>query len=129
MEGKLIKLSDYAGKVVLVNIWAPWCGPCRYETPGFVKVYEEYKNKNFAILSVAVNTNQKDVIAYTNKYGVTWPVGISDAVGEQYGVYGIPDNYVFNPDGSLAKRFTGYTQEEKLRPVIDGALNFKSLKD
>jgi thiol-disulfide isomerase/thioredoxin len=122
LDGKITKLSDYAGKVVLVNIWAPWCGPCRYETPGFVKLYQEYKDKGFEILGVAVNTNQNDVKAFLQKYGVTWPNGISDEVGQQYGVYGIPENNLFGPDGSLIKKFVGYTREEQLRPLIEAAL-------
>jgi thiol-disulfide isomerase/thioredoxin len=122
LDGKTIKLSDHAGKVVLVNIWAPWCGPCRYETPGFVKLYQEYKDKGFEILGVAVNTNQNDVKAFLQKYSVSWPNGISDEVGRQYGVYGIPENNLFGPDGSLIKKFVGYTREEQLRPLIDAAL-------
>src|SRR5262245_1017651 len=54
LDGKELRLGDYAGKIVLVNIWAPWCGPCRIETPGFVKMYNEYNRKGFEILGVAV---------------------------------------------------------------------------
>lgn len=122
LDGKNIKLSDHAGKVVLVNIWAPWCGPCRYETPGFVKLYQEYKDKGFEILGVAVNTNKNDVSEFLQKYNVTWPNGISDEVGQQYGVYGIPENNLFGPDGALIKKFVGYTREDQLRPLIDAAL-------
>src|SRR3990170_3384956 len=50
LGGKGVRLSDYAGKVVLVNIWAPWCGPCRTETPGFVSLYEKYRRKGFEII-------------------------------------------------------------------------------
>jgi len=122
LDGKKLRLSDYAGKAVLVNIWAPWCGPCKLETPGFVKVYKEYRDRGFEILSVAVNTNENDVRAFIQKYGVQFPVGINDNVGRQYGTYGIPDNYLFNPDGSLAKRFVGYTKEHALLPLLEEAL-------
>lgn len=122
LDGKKLKLSDYAGRIVLVNIWAPWCGPCKLETPGFVKMYDEYKDRGFEILSVAVSTNENDVRTFIQKYGVRFPVGISDSVGKQYGTYGIPDNYLFKPDGSLAKRFHGYTREEALRPVLEDVL-------
>lgn len=122
LDGKTLKLSDHAGKVVLLTIWAPWCGPCRQETPGFVKLYKEYKDRGFEILGVAVNTNRDDVVAFVKKYDVTWPVGIKDEVARQYKTYGIPENYVFNPDGTLAKKFVGYTSENALRPVIEASL-------
>jgi cytochrome c biogenesis protein CcmG/thiol:disulfide interchange protein DsbE len=122
LDGRKLKLSDYAGKTVLVNIWAPWCGPCKLETPGFVKIYKEYKDRGLEILSVAVNSNEGDVRAFIQKYGVEFPVGIKDEVGRQYGTYGIPDNYLFNPDGSLVKRFIGYTREDALKPLLEESL-------
>ncbi|HEV8538509.1 MAG TPA: TlpA disulfide reductase family protein [Bacteroidota bacterium] len=122
LDGKKLKLSDYAGKAVLVNIWAPWCGPCKLETPGFVTLYKQYKDRGFEILSVAINTNENDVRTFIEKYGVQFPVGISDDVANQYGTYGIPDNYLFKPDGSLVKRFVGYTKEDVLRPLLEDAL-------
>jgi thiol-disulfide isomerase/thioredoxin len=119
LEGKKISLADYAGKAVLVNIWAPWCGPCRKEAPGFLRLYKEYKSKGFEILSVAVQTNETDVRSFVSTYAMTWPVGIRDEVAIAYRTYGLPDNYVFGPDGSVAKHFIGFTSEEALRHVLE----------
>ena len=119
LEGKKISLADYAGKVVLVNIWAPWCGPCRKEAPGFLSLYKKYKGKGFEILSVAVQTNETDVRSFVSKYAMTWPVGIRDDVARAYKTYGLPDNYVFKPDGSVAKHFVGFTSEEALGAVLE----------
>jgi len=99
IDGKIARLRDHTGKVVLVNIWAPWCGPCRAETPGFVKVYDEFKNKGFEIISIAANTNMQEVKLFVEEYGVRWVVGISDDIAARYGTTGIPDNYLFGPDG------------------------------
>ncbi len=75
LEGKSIKLSDYAGKVVLVNLWAPWCGPCKVEMPGFAKLHEKYADKGFEIISVAVQTNESAVRSFIEKTPLNWPVG------------------------------------------------------
>ena len=122
LEGKTVHLADYSGKVVLVNIWAPWCGPCRIETPGFVKMYEQYKDKGFAIVGVAVQTNESDVRSFIQQQKILWPVGMKDEVAQKYGTYGLPDNFLFKPDGSLIKHYIGYTKEETLRPLIEEAL-------
>lgn len=122
LDGKKIHLSDYAGKVVLVNIWAPWCGPCRIEIPGFVELYQQYRSKGFEVLGVAVQTNESDVHSFMGKYKIPWPVGINDDVAKSYGTYGLPDNYLFNPDGSLAKRFIGFTREDMLKSALEDAL-------
>jgi len=122
LDGKTVRLSDYAGKVVLVNIWAPWCGPCRMEAPGFVKLYNQYKTKGFEILGVAVKTNDGDVRSFMEKYNARWPIGIKDDVALAYGTYGLPDTYLFRTDGSLIKRFIGFAREEALKPLIEEAL-------
>jgi thiol-disulfide isomerase/thioredoxin len=122
LEGKTVKLSDYSGKVVLVNLWAPWCGPCKIEMPGFTRLHEKYRSQGFEILSVAVQTNESAVRAFIEKTPLPWTVGINDDVAAKYGTYGLPDNYVFLPDGMMTKHFIGYTKEEALEPVIQAAL-------
>jgi thiol-disulfide isomerase/thioredoxin len=122
LEGKTIKLSDYAGKVVLVNLWAPWCGPCKVEMPGFAKLHEKYAGKGFEIISVAVQTNESAVRSFIEKTPLSWPVGINEDVAVKYGTYGLPDNYLFLPDGMIAKHFIGYTKEEALEPLIQAGL-------
>lgn len=123
LDGKKVSLSDYAGKVVLVNIWAPWCGPCKKEAPGFLNLYKKYHSKGFEILSIAVQTNETDVRSFLATYPLSWPVGIKDEVAMNYKTYGLPDNYVFKPDGSVAKHFIGFTSEEALRPLLDELIN------
>ncbi len=122
LEGKQVKLADYGGKVVLVNIWAPWCGPCKSETPGFIRLYEKYKSKGFEIVGVAVQTNEGDVRSFLATYKVPWRVGIKEEVAQNYGTYGLPDNYLFGRDGSLVEHFVGYTNDERLTPSLEKAL-------
>ncbi|MDI6767630.1 MAG: TlpA disulfide reductase family protein [Bacteroidota bacterium] len=128
LDGKAIKLSDYAGKVVLVNIWAPWCQPCKMETPGFVKLYEQYHKKGFEIVGVAVQTNESEIRKFIYDYKIRWAVGIKDDITKQYGAFGIPNSYLFRPNGSLVKEFIGYTDEKALKPLIEETLKIISGK-
>ena len=122
LEGRRISLSDYAGKVVLVNLWAPWCAPCKKEIPGFQNLYKRYHRKGFEVLGVAVQTNETDVRSFVEAYKMVWPIGIKDAVAVGYKTYVLPDTYLFRTDGSLAKHFVGYTAEEALRPLLEELL-------
>ncbi len=122
LDGKEIRLSDYAGKVVLVNLWAPWCGPCKVEMPGFAKLHEKYKDQGFEIISVAVQTNETAVRDYLEKFEMNWPVGMKDEVAKQYATYGLPDNYLFLPDGMMSRHFIGFTKEEVLEPLIQAGI-------
>lgn len=122
LDGKTARLSDYAGKVLLVNLWAPWCTPCRTETPGFADLYDQYHRDGFEILGIAVQTNESEVRAFMEKYGTRWPVGLNDDVARAWGTYGLPDSYLFGWNGALLKHFIGYTKKEVLSPYLQDAL-------
>ena len=122
LEGNAISLSEFGGKIVLVNFWAPWCGPCKQEMPAFERLYEKYKDRGFVIIGVAIQTTIGDIKDYLAKEPVSYLIGMKDEVAEQYGIFGLPDSYLFAPDGSLHKRFFGYTTEDKLEKELQKVL-------
>ncbi len=124
LDGKKIRLSDLSGKVILVNIWAPWCEPCSKEAKGFVNLYKKYRSKGFEILGVAVRTDADEVNKFADKYGVTWPLGIKNDITKLYGSIGLPQSYLFGPNGTLLKEFVGYADEEALALALEEALKF-----
>jgi peroxiredoxin len=110
-DGKSAKLSDYAGKgkVVLVDFWASWCGPCRSEMPRLVTMYEKYKSKGFEIVGVSLDANRESWKNGIEQLGITWPQ-ISDLkywqseAGKLYGVRSIPHTVLINGDGTIIAR-------------------------
>lgn len=122
IKGKKHTLSQYGGKIVLVNIWAPWCEPCKKETEGFVKLYNQYHSKGFEILGIAVQTTLSDVLSFINDRNINYPVGIKDEITRLYKTVGIPTSFLFGPDGKLIKEFIGYTDEKGLQLILDNIL-------
>lgn len=127
--GEAVKLSDFKGKTVLLNFFATWCGPCKGETPGFVKVYDEYKNKDVVFLSVDTGERGNDpnalVSAFAKQYEVTWPIVMDekqDAVKTAYGVRGIPTNVVINKEGNITYYRSGGIPETKLKNELNRAM-------
>ncbi|MBI3655073.1 MAG: redoxin domain-containing protein [Acidobacteria bacterium] len=120
LDGRVIRLSNFAGKAVLVNFWAPWCPPCRAETPAFVRVHEKYKSAGLVVIGVGVQTNPDDVQEFVQKFGMTYLVGIEAGgqISDRYGIFGIPASFLFAPDGQLYQKFEGYTDEGSLESKI-----------
>ncbi|MCD8184677.1 MAG: AhpC/TSA family protein [Bacteroides sp.] len=125
-EGKDVKLSDYAGKgkVVLVDFWASWCGPCRREMPNLVEAYAKYKNKGFEIVGVSLDQNGEAWKEGIKKLNITWPQ-MSDLKywnnegARLYAVSSIPHTVLIDADGTiLARGLHGDELQEKLAEVI-----------
>ncbi|PWK76552.1 peroxiredoxin [Mucilaginibacter oryzae] len=124
--GKMVSLSSFRGKYVLIDFWASWCGPCRGENPNVVKAYKAYKDKNFTILGVSLDRqNAKDKwLAAIHQDGLTWN-HVSDLkfwdskVAALYAVRAIPQNFLVDPKGKIiGKNLRGEDLQNKLAEIF-----------
>lgn len=124
-EGKVRKLSDLRGKVVLIDFWASWCGPCRKENPNVVRLYNEYKSRGFEIFSVSLD---KDLEAWKRAItadGLIWPNHVSDLkmwnseVVSLYKIKGIPMTVLIDENGEIIESgLRGPALEQKLKEIL-----------
>jgi thiol-disulfide isomerase/thioredoxin len=124
-DDKTLSLSSLKGKVVLVDFWASWCGPCRAENPNVVKAYNKYKSKGFDIFSVSLDKDKDKWIAAIAKDGLSWKSHVSDfmhwqsPVVQLYNFNGIPYNVLLDKKGNIiAKNLRGEDLEKKLEEVL-----------
>jgi peroxiredoxin len=109
VKGVKVKLSDFKGKYIFVDFWASWCSPCRYQNPKLKRLYEQYKASNFEILGVSIDSEEDQWIKAVEKDKLTWINVLSEGgrtseVSQLYGINGLPDNLLINPDGVIVKR-------------------------
>ena len=109
--GRPVSLADYRGQVLLVNLWATWCHPCREEIPYLRKLYERHRDDGLAVLGVSVDlrADLRAVIEYVDEMGIEYDITLDpDARSrEALGARGLPTTLVVNRDGSVAFRWIG----------------------
>ena len=109
LDGKRVKLSDFRGKVVFLNFWATWCGPCKSEVKDIDKLHDTLKNEAFAVVAVDLREDKRIVSAFMAREKLDFPVYLDPDgdIAALYGVSGIPTTYIVDPDGRVAGRAVG----------------------
>ncbi len=117
------RLSGHRGKVVLVNFWASWCGPCRHETPGIVRLANEYQSRGFEVAGVAMDDSDRPVRQFVTSYHVSYPVLLPPADSPYVSsISSLPTSFLVDKQGRMAKVYLEETSERELRADVDRLL-------
>ena len=113
LDGKTVRLTDYKGKVVLLNIWATWCPSCVEEMPSMEKLYKELRGEHFEILGVSIDeSGAKAVAPFMQKYKLSFPTLVDPggrAVQSLYRITGVPESFLVDKEGNIAQVIIGPT--------------------
>ncbi|MEQ1885851.1 MAG: TlpA disulfide reductase family protein [Bryobacteraceae bacterium] len=121
VNGSPVKLSDYKGKVVLLNFWATWCGPCKLEIPWFMEFEQKYKDRDFAVLGVSFDDDGwKSVKPYITEHKLNYRVMIgSEELGQLYGnVDALPTSFIIDRQGRIAAHHEGLVDKQDYQNEI-----------
>jgi len=125
-NGASVRLADYQGKVVLLNFWATWCGPCKVEIPEFVEAYNKYRDKGFVILGVLSEDEPtpKDLHDFMSEFKMNYPVLQQDAeLEEAFGsLWALPTSFIIDRKGQVCSKHMGPVSKDALEREINGLL-------
>ena len=126
VEGKDVSLQSYKGKVILLDFWATWCGPCKVEIPHFIEFQQKYGAKGLQVVGVSVDDPVDKLAPYVKEMGMNYPVlqGLGhDAVQDAYGpILGIPVSVMISRDGKICATHTGLTGKDVFEKEIESLL-------
>ena len=127
VDGNDVSLSAYKGKVVLLNFWATWCGPCKAEIPGFVRLQEKYRDQGLVIVGYSVDDTAEKAKAYAAQYKMNYPILLGEGreeVQDAYGpIWGIPASFIISKDGRVCRKHMGIAPEAVFEKEVVALLN------
>ena len=114
LSGEQIALSDYQGKVVIVDLWDTWCPPCRMEIPHFIELYNEYNDQGFEMIGLAFGRDGLPAVKeFIEEYGINYINATvnQDVINRLGSPRGIPTTYVFDQTGNIHQKYVGYREK------------------
>ncbi|MFA4991995.1 MAG: TlpA disulfide reductase family protein [Candidatus Omnitrophota bacterium] len=118
-------LSDFKGKIVILDFWATWCPPCRAEIPHFVELYSEYRSRGLEVIGISLDWNGQRVVppfVQENRINYTTLLGNNEVTDLYGGVGSIPTTFVLDRDGNIRKKYVGYVDKEVFKKDIEALL-------
>lgn len=124
IKGQRLSLDSFRGKVVLLNFWATWCGPCRDEIPSFVQLQQKYGSQGFQILGISMDDSPAPVGPFYQQFHMNYPVAMGNAkLGALYGgIYGLPTNFLIGRDGRIYDDVPGEVDKARWEQEIQTLL-------
>ena len=122
--GETLRLSDLEGQVVVLNFWASWCPPCRWEMPAFEEISREYRDRGVTFVGIAMSDTLEDAKGFADQTGVTYPLALdtTNEVVRAYQVRTLPTTFFIDKDGRIQRRLTSAANEGMLKVFIRGQL-------
>jgi thiol-disulfide isomerase/thioredoxin len=125
ISGKVIHSTDLKGKVVVLDFWATWCGPCRIEIPGFIALQKEYGDQGLTVIGASVDEGGPTVVKkFAGQIGINYPVGVADdSIQAAFGgIVGLPTTFIIDRQGRFVRKHLGLTDqsvfEAELKPLL-----------
>lgn len=120
LDGAQIRLADLKGRVVVLNFWASWCGPCRDEAEVLEDIWKRYQNRGVVVLGIAYTDTERNARAFIDEFSQTYPnaLDIGTRVSELYNITGVPETFIIDQKGEIVKFMMVPLRPRQLDPIL-----------
>jgi cytochrome c biogenesis protein CcmG, thiol:disulfide interchange protein DsbE len=124
LNGEQVSLSDYRGKVVLIDFWATWCAPCKIEIPKLVKLQKKYAGEGLQVIGISMDDGPEPVRGFARDFAINYPVAMGDVkVAEAYGgILGLPVAFLIDREGHIYRKMVGDAEMEQVESDVRSLL-------
>ncbi|MBD3367628.1 MAG: redoxin domain-containing protein [Candidatus Eisenbacteria bacterium] len=126
LDDNTVTLADYEGDVVIIDLWATWCPPCREEIPFLIELYEEHRNDGLVVIGIGLDQGGADVLRpFAEKHDISYPILVGGReISRTYRASSIPTTYIIGRDGRIAARHVGFhpSMKAEMREMVEGLL-------
>jgi peroxiredoxin len=126
LQGKPTSLAAYKGKVVLLDFWATWCGPCKMEVPGFVELHDKYKAQGFEVVGLLTQDDVANAPAFIDKFKMNYTIldaNDNEKLEDAYGpLFGLPTSFLISKDGLICRTHIGFSPKDQFEKEIQALL-------
>ena len=124
LDDNLVRLSDYEGKIVVLNFWATWCAPCRWEMPALEQLYNEYRDRDVVLLSINVSESASEIAAFAQEWSLTFPI-LRDTeleAAKTFGIRSLPTTFLIDRTGKVRMGKVGMIDVTSITQQIEDLL-------
>ena len=118
LSGHVVSSDQFSGKVLLVDVWATWCPPCKQEMPWFQELYEQYRDQGLEVIGISIDPNPADARRFVQELGITYTMLHHPEVMQEWGLLGLPTTLVVDREGNIRRKIVGFDYKETFEAAL-----------
>ena len=118
LSGRVVSSKEFAGKVLLVDVWATWCPPCKEEMPWFQELHERYRDEGLEVIGISIDPSPADAARFAKEIGVSYRLLHHPEIMQEWGLLGLPTTLIVDREGNIRRKIVGFDYKETFEAAV-----------